>query len=167
MILGMRNSRISKKDIRVFQHNDMQQLDQLLTAAEHEGKVKIIVFESVYSMSGTIAPTHALRSIANKHGAFTFIDEVHGVGLYGARGGGICQRDGVEFDIVSGTLGKAIGVHGGYIAASKLVIDCIRSFAPNFIFTTSLPPAVLAGGIASIKYIKTHSQERRLHQQHV
>ena len=118
-------------------------------------------------MSGTICPSYALKELANKYNAFTFIDEVHGVGLYGKKGGGITQRDGVDFDVISGTLGKAFGVHGGYIAASKLVIDCIRSFAPNFIFTTSLPPAVLAGGIASVNYLKKSSQERELQQKHV
>ena len=165
MIYGMRYSKLSKKDIRVFQHNDTKHLEQLLSEAnniEDREKVKVIVFESVYSMSGSISPIEKIKEISEKYGALTYIDEVHAVGLYGDKGGGVCQERGIEMDIVSGTLGKAFGVHGGYIAASSLIIDCIRSYAPSFIFTTSLPPATLAGSIASVRYLKNSSSERRL-----
>jgi 5-aminolevulinate synthase len=163
----MRYSRLHKNDIRVFKHNDLKHLEELLKNAECEEdreKVKIVVFESVYSMSGTIAPLEEIREIAQKFNALTYVDEVHAVGLYGKRGGGVCQERDVEMDIVSGTLGKAFGVHGGYVAASSLIIDCIRSYAPSFIFTTSLPPVTLAGSIASIQYLKKSLDEReKLH----
>ena len=165
MICGMKYSKLPKKDIRVFKHNDMEDLERLLiesSAGEDKGKVKIIVFESVYSMSGSIAPVHKVKGLAEKYEAITYIDEVHAVGLYGSRGGGVTEQEGVEMDLVSGTLGKAFGVHGGYVAASEGFIDCIRSFAPSFIFTTSLPPVTLAGSIASIQYLKTSSKEREL-----
>ena len=120
------------------------------------------MFESVYSMSGSIAPLEKIKNIAEKFKALTFVDEVHAVGLYGERGGGVCQERGIEMDIVTGTLGKAFGVHGGYVAASSVVVDCIRSYAPDFIFTTSLPPVTLAGGIASVQYLKKSGSERKL-----
>lgn len=170
MIYGMRYSRLNKKDIRVWRHNDTQHLTSLLEAAnsdpEDRDKVKIIVFESVYSMSGSISPVENIKDIANKYNALTFIDEVHAVGLYGARGGGITQERGVDFDIISGTLGKAFGTHGGYLASSASVIDCIRSYAPSFIFTTSIPPVVLAGSIASIQHVKESNVERKLLHEH-
>jgi 5-aminolevulinate synthase len=170
MIYGMRQSRLPKQDIRVFRHNDMKHLEELLAAsnlAADADKTKIIVFESVYSMSGTIGPLEDIRKLADKYKALTYIDEVHGVGLYGARGGGVTQERGIDFDIISGTLGKAFGVHGGYLAAKANIIDCIRSFAPGFIFTTSLPPVVLSGAIASIRYLKRSSTERQLQREHV
>ena len=165
MIFGMRYSKLSKKDIRVFRHNDIKHLEQLLSEAnnhEDREKTKVIVFESVYSMSGSISPIEKIKDLSRRYRALTYIDEVHAVGLYGSRGGGVCQERGIEMDIVSGTLGKAFGVHGGYIAASSLIIDCIRSYAPSFIFTTSLPPVTLAGSIASIQYLKNSSSERNL-----
>ena len=165
MIFGMRHSKLGKNDIRVFKHNDVDHLESLLQAAncpEDCEKVKIIVFESVYSMSGSISPIEKIKSISEKYKALTFIDEVHAVGLYGDRGGGVCQERGIEMDIVTGTLGKAFGVHGGYVAASSVIIDCIRSYAPSFIFTTSLPPVTLAGSIASVQYLKKSGSERKL-----
>lgn len=165
MIFGMRHSKLTKSDIRVFKHNDLSHLESLLQAAncpEDKEKVKIIVFESVYSMSGSISPVERVKELSEKYKALTFIDEVHAVGLYGDRGGGVCQERGIEMDIISGTLGKAFGVHGGYISASSLIIDCIRSYAPSFIFTTSLPPVTLAGSIASVKYLKKSDSERKL-----
>ena len=165
MIFGMRHSKLGKNDIRVFRHNDMAHLESLLEAsqcAEDCEKARIIVFESVYSMSGSIAPLEKIKNIAEKFKALTFVDEVHAVGLYGERGGGVCQERGIEMDIVTGTLGKAFGVHGGYVAASSVVVDCIRSYAPDFIFTTSLPPVTLAGGIASVQYLKKSGSERKL-----
>eukprot|EP00359_Climacostomum_virens_P001582 CAMPEP_0204897822 /NCGR_PEP_ID=MMETSP1397-20131031/944_1 /ASSEMBLY_ACC=CAM_ASM_000891 /TAXON_ID=49980 /ORGANISM="Climacostomum Climacostomum virens, Strain Stock W-24" /LENGTH=469 /DNA_ID=CAMNT_0052065599 /DNA_START=1585 /DNA_END=2994 /DNA_ORIENTATION=+ len=170
MIFGMRQSRLNKKDIRVFKHNDLKHLEELLILSQNSEdaeKAKIIVFESVYSMSGTIAPLEDIRRLADQYKAYTYIDEVHGVGLYGQRGGGVCQERGIYFDIVSGTLGKAFGVHGGYLAANANIIDCIRSYAPGFIFTTSLPPVVLSGAIASIKYLKSSNTERQLQKEHV
>ena len=165
MIFGMRYSKLSKKDIRVFKHNDVEDLEKLLIQAnceEDKEKVKIIVFESVYSMSGSISPLEKIKALSLKYKALTYIDEVHAVGLYGNRGGGVCQERGISMDLVSGTLGKAFGVHGGYIAGSHLIIDCIRSYAPSFIFTTSLPPVTLAGSIASLKYLKKSNSERNL-----
>jgi 5-aminolevulinate synthase len=169
MIEGMRHSRISKNDIRVFKHNDLQQLEQLLqTAIEAEPqKARVVVFESVYSMSGTVAPLASLKALARKYHCMTYIDEVHGVGLYGQRGGGLTQELGVEMDIISGTLGKAFGVHGGYIAASGPIIDCIRSYSSDFIFTTSIPHVVAAGAIASIQHLKRSSDERNKQREHV
>ena len=166
MIFGMRHAKLPKKDLRVFRHNDMAHLEGLLKESaenpEDAKKARIIVFESVYSMSGTIAPMETIRSLADRYNALTFIDEVHAVGLYGERGAGVGEERGIEFDIISGTLGKAFGVHGGYISASSDIIDCIRSFAPGFIFTTSIPPATLAGSIASIQYLKKNDRERKL-----
>ena len=169
MIEGMRHSRIPKSDIRVFRHNDLKQLEQLLQTARETDplKARVIVFESVYSMSGTVAPLAALKALAQKHHCLTFIDEVHGVGLYGHRGGGLTQELGVEMDIISGTLGKAFGVHGGYISASAPVIDCIRSYASDFIFTTSIPHVVAAGAVASIQHLKSSSEERKQQREHV
>ncbi len=158
MIAGIRNSGCEK---RVFRHNDLAHLEELL-AAEDEAAPKLIAFESVYSMDGDIAPIHAICDLAEKYNALTYIDEVHAVGMYGPRGGGISERDEAahRIDIVEGTLGKAFGVMGGYIAADKRVIDCIRSYAPGFIFTTSLSPVLVAGVLAAVRHLKESNVER-------
>ncbi|HEX4860918.1 MAG TPA: 5-aminolevulinate synthase [Rhizomicrobium sp.] len=158
MIEGIRHGGMEK---RVFKHNDMEDLERLLAAADPEAP-KLIAFESVYSMDGDFGPSAAICDLAQKYGALTYIDEVHGVGLYGARGAGVAARDGAmaRIDIVEGTLAKAFGVMGGYIAASSELIDCIRSFAPGFIFTTSLAPAIAAGVLASVRHLKESDAER-------
>ncbi|WJY20095.1 5-aminolevulinate synthase [Alteriqipengyuania flavescens] len=158
MIAGIRNSGCEK---RVFRHNDMAHLEKLL-AAEDEDCPKLIAFESVYSMDGDVAPLHEICDLAEKYNALTYIDEVHAVGMYGQRGGGISERDDAarRIDIIEGTLGKAFGVMGGYVATSAKVIDCIRSYAPGFIFTTSLSPVLVAGVLAAVKHLKESSEER-------
>jgi 5-aminolevulinate synthase len=158
MIEGIRHGGMEK---RVFKHNDMADLERLLSADEPSAP-KLIAFESVYSMDGDFGPVKAICDLAEKYGALTYIDEVHGVGLYGPRGAGVAARDGQmhRIDIVEGTLAKAFGVMGGYIAASSDLIDCIRSFAPGFIFTTSLAPAIAAGVLASVRHLKESDVER-------
>jgi len=158
MIAGIRNSGCEK---RIFRHNDPVHLEELL-AAEDPDVPKLIAFESVYSMDGDVAPIHTFCDLAEKYNALTYIDEVHAVGMYGARGGGITERDEAahRIDIIEGTLGKAFGVMGGYIAADSKIIDCIRSYAPGFIFTTSLSLVLVAGVLAAVKHLKESSVER-------
>ena len=163
MIAGIKNSGCEK---RVFRHNDLGHLEELL-AAEDSETPKLIAFESVYSMDADIAPIAAICDLADKYNALTYLDEVHAVGMYGDHGGGISERDEVahRLTIIEGTLGKAYGVMGGYIAADKTIIDCIRSYAPGFIFTTSLSPVLVAGALASVRHLKASGEERRAQQE--
>ncbi|MEQ1650031.1 MAG: 5-aminolevulinate synthase [Hyphomicrobiaceae bacterium] len=165
MIAGIRHGGGSKQ---IWRHNDLADLERRL-AATPKSTPKLIAFESVYSMDGAIAPIAQICDLAERFGAMTYIDEVHAVGLYGPRGGGIAERDGVmsRIDIINGTLAKGFGVMGGYIAASSAICDAIRSTAPGFIFTTSLAPAVAAGALASVRYLKVSQKERLMHQERV
>ncbi|PVM90405.1 5-aminolevulinate synthase [Caulobacter radicis] len=163
MIAGIRNGGGPR---HIFRHNDLAHLEELLATAPADAP-KLVAFESVYSMDGDIADIGATAALAKKYGAMTYLDEVHAVGMYGPRGGGVAERDGVmdQIDIIEGTLGKAFGVMGGYITGDAEVIDAVRLMASGFIFTTSLPPALTAGALASVKWLKQHPEVRDAHQE--
>jgi 5-aminolevulinate synthase len=162
IIEGVRRAGCEKQ---VWRHNDVAHLEELLIAAGPD-RAKLIVFESLYSMDGDIAPIAAIADLAERHHALTYIDEVHAVGMYGPRGGGICEREGVmdRIDVIEGTLAKGFGTLGGYIAADAAIIDAVRSYAPSFIFTTTLPPMVAASACAAVRHLKASGAERARHQ---
>ena len=164
MIEGIRRNGGAK---RIFRHNDLAHLRELL-AADDPDAPKLIAFESIYSMDGDFGPIEAICDLADEYGALTYLDEVHAVGMYGPRGAGVAERDGVmgRVDMINGTLGKAYGVMGGYVASSARMVDAIRSYAPGFIFTTSLPPAIAAGAAASVRHLKTDQDLRDKQQEH-
>ncbi|MEZ5757185.1 MAG: 5-aminolevulinate synthase [Emcibacteraceae bacterium] len=163
MISGVLNGKCQK---RIFRHNSVEHLEELIKA-DDPALPKIILFESVYSMDGDFAPIEEFCDLADKYNTMTYMDEVHAVGMYGPRGGGVAEQRGLmdRVDIIEGTLGKAFGLMGGYITASKNIVDCVRSFASGFIFTTSLPPALTAGALASVRHLKKSNVERKIHQQ--
>jgi len=164
LIVGINHSRAHK---HIFEHNNMESLEECLQVTVEAGYVPCIVFESVYSMDGDVAPIEEICDLADQYGAITYIDEVHAVGLYGDTGAGYCEKEGLQdrVDIINGTLGKAFGCHGGYIAGDSVVLDAIRSVASGFIFTTSMSPVMAAGAIASIRYLMDHNELRELHQE--
>ncbi len=163
IIVGIQHSRAPKS---IFKHNDMNMLEEMLRASRDAGHTPCIVFESVYSMDGDVSPMEDICDLADQYGAITYIDEVHAVGLYGNHGGGKIEELGLQnrIDIINGTLGKAYGTQGGYIAADSVVIDAIRSIAAGFIFTTSMSPVTCAGAMAAVKYLKEHNELRERHQ---
>ncbi len=163
MIEGIRHSKAQK---HIFRHNDVADLDRLLASVDRAAP-KLVAFESVYSMDGDIAPMAAICDVAEKYGAMTFCDEVHAIGMYGATGSGVAERDGVteRVTILQGTMAKAIGVIGGYITGSPAMVDFIRSFGPGFIFSSALPPSVAAAALASIRYLREHNEIRLRHQE--
>jgi 5-aminolevulinate synthase len=164
MIMGVKHSRADKI---IWEHNNMDELELALQTCQMSGQTPCVVFESVYSMDGDVAPIAEICDLADKYNAITYIDEVHAVGLYGDTGAGYCEKIGLQdrVDIVNGTLGKAFGCHGGYIAGDGIVLDAIRSVASGFIFTTSMSPVMAAGAIASIRYLMDHNELRELHQE--